>query len=119
VPASARTLALEALERARASGALEAGDLKRFYSDVSAAVRAFLAAEDGRLGLDLTTTEVLRALRGRARSARLPELRALLAAADLVKFAGHRPALPAAEQDWQRARDWVLGYETSGLENAA
>jgi len=116
----ARVLALEALERARASGAVEAGDFKRFYSDVSAALRGYLAAVDPALGTDLTTTEVLLALRQQGRSATSAGLGTTLQAADMVKFAQRRPGEDVALQDWQRARDWVLGFDAAPeLESAA
>jgi len=112
----ARTIALLALDRARASGALEAGDTKRFYSDVSAALRAYLAALDPTLGTDLTTTELAASLFRRSGGDQgAAELHRLLRAADLVKFARRRPAPGEALQEWQRARTWVESWETNSM----
>lgn len=108
---SPRTTALQALDRARESGALEAGDHKRFYSDVSAALRAYLAAVEPEAGTDLTTTELGAALRRLGQEQRTAELQRVLRAADLVKFARREPADTEAMEEWQRARSWVEQYE--------
>ena len=115
IPAvSLRDTALRALAAARSSGALEAGDFKRFYSDVSGALRTYVAALDPALGTDLTTTELARALHTRGREAGTAELLAVLHAADLVKFARHGVTHAVALADWERAWSWADGYEPGG-----
>lgn len=106
-----RERALRALEAARRSGALEAGDVKRFYSEVSDALRTYVAARDPRLGMDLTTTELGAALRGAGLEDRTDALRRVLESADLVKFARRRPSSATATSDWERAREWVEWFE--------
>jgi hypothetical protein len=108
---SAREEALLALERARASGALEAGDHKRFYSEVSAALRWYLAALDPGLGTDLTTSELASALRRQGQEGATAVLQRVLRASDLVKFARRIPEVNDALHEWQQARDWVCSYE--------
>lgn len=111
VPAIApRDRALQALDRARTLGLLDAGRFKAFYSLVSEALRHYVAALDPRRGEDLTTTELVAVLRGDVPQEDLRVLASLLAAADLVKFARHQPTAAEAEETWARARDWVQGY---------
>lgn len=105
-----RDRALEALERARTLGLLEARRFKAFYSLVSEALRHYVAALDARRGEDLTTTELVTVLRGDMPEEDLRVLASLLAAADLVKFARHEPTRHEAEETWARARDWVERY---------
>lgn len=106
-----RERALQALDAARTSGALEAGDSKRFYTEVSDALRNYLEAVDPRFGLDLTTTELAAELRAAGREERTVELRRVLQSADLVKFARRRPSAATALDEWQRARAWVESFE--------
>ncbi len=109
-PIPPRELALAALDRARELGLVEAGRYKAFYSLVTEALRAYLAALDDGWGAELTTTELL----GRVERVMLPEVRAglarLLRSADLVKFARRRPTPAEAIAAWEAARAWVLAY---------
>ena len=118
-----RERALRALDAARARGAVEAGDLKGFYSAVSDALRAYVEALDARLGADLTSTELAQALHRLGRDAETADLRRVLQGADLVKFARRRPTPLTAYDEWQRARSWVERYspapEAEGEERAA
>ena len=114
-----RERALAALDAARAGGALEAGELKRFYTEVSDALRAYLAEIDARFGTDLTTTELGAALRAAGHEDRSLELRRVLHAADLVKFARRRPGTATAAEEWQRARSWVETFDPAPVTEAA
>lgn len=108
-PVPPRERALATLDRARSLGLVEAGEYKAFYSLVTEAVRGYLEAVDARWSGDLTTSELVPRLESLDEEVRAP-LVSLLGAADLVKFAQHRPAPEGAFQDWQRARDWVESY---------
>lgn len=112
--------ALRALAAARASGALEAGDHKRFYSDVSAALRTYLADVDPMLGTDLTTTELARVVKARGQDPTGGNLFAVLHTADMVKFARQRTTSDQALSDWERAHTWLENQEgTTELGRAA
>src|SRR5438045_4100160 len=52
----ARDVALERLDAAQASGMIESGRMKEFYSEVSEALREYVAAVDPFMGTDLTTS---------------------------------------------------------------
>lgn len=115
-----RAAALAALDRARASGALEQGAYKRFYSDVSEALRTYVAALDAQLGPDLTTRELALRLGWSDSAAPARLLIDVLDAADLVKFARRRPGPDEALADWERARRFVETFEiASPLERRA
>jgi hypothetical protein len=109
-----RTAALAALQRARAAGTLEQGAFRRFYSDVSEALRGYVAAVDPGFGPDLTTRELAGRMRSAGREATGRELIAVLAAADLVKFARRRTDAAAALADWERARRFVESFDVDG-----
>lgn len=110
-----RERALEALERARQLGLVEARRFKAFYSLVAEALRHYAAALDPLWGEDLTTTELVARMQGSAPVEDVRVLGSLLRAADLVKFARHVPERAEAGETWDRARDWVEGYPPATL----
>jgi hypothetical protein len=105
-----RQRALAALDHVRTLGLLEAGEAKAFYSLVTEALRRYLAELDGTWGEDLTTREVVGRMARASRSADVRELRDLLDAADLVKFARRKPGRVEAEAEWARVRRWVARF---------
>jgi hypothetical protein len=109
---SARARALEALERLEASGMIEAGELKGFFSGLSHILREFLEGTAGAWSLDLTTAELM-ALVGMdgVPEAQVRSLGGLLDRADLVKFAGQRPSRAQAGRALDAARHWLNDFE--------
>jgi hypothetical protein len=108
VPARpARDVALERLDAARAAGYVERGSMKEFYSEVSDALRTYVASIDYLLSSDLTTSEMAGRIRRRGADPAAVELLTLLGAADLVKFARHRPGAAEAMDEWTRVRAWI------------
>jgi hypothetical protein len=102
-----REWALAELDRARRR-LWEPADQRPFFSGVSQALRAYLAALQDRWGADLTTRELIRALAAEGvESGRRTELEAVLATADRVKFARLRLTEPEADAVWRAAREWV------------
>jgi hypothetical protein len=105
-----RERALAELDAARSAGLLERGEYKAFYSLVTEAVRRYLAALRPGWSADLTSGELLARLR-----ADLPEeprtLVRVLFAADLVKFARHRPGAEEALGDWESIRAWITAFQ--------
>lgn len=112
VPATARARALALLERARTSGFIEAGNWKAFYTLVAEALRGYLAVVEPRLSEDLTSAEVVGALRGRVADERVDTLEHLLRVSDLAKFARHGRAPDDARRDLDRAREWITTHES-------
>jgi hypothetical protein len=106
-----RLAALEALEAARASGLVEQGHFKEFYTLVTDAVRAYVEALDARWGRELTTSELAGCLRGQGVDREAVSLIALLGSADLVKFARRRPAPAEAHAEWSAARRFVESFD--------
>lgn len=105
-----REAALAALDRAREARLAERGEMKRFYTEIAAAIRGYLAAVEPAWGEDLTTTEVLAAVRTDAGPAAATELGGTLRAADQVKFARRDPDTPVALAEWEAARSWVDAF---------
>ncbi|NIN71820.1 MAG: hypothetical protein GTO46_07795 [Gemmatimonadetes bacterium] len=111
-PRSARAVALEALERLEASGMIEAGELKGFFSTLSHILREFLAGTDRAWSLDLTTAELM-ALVGMdgVPETQVRSLGGLLDRADMVKFARQRPTRAQAGRALDAARHWLTSFE--------
>jgi hypothetical protein len=111
IPANARDRALALLERARASGFVEAGNWNAFYTLIAEALRGFIAAVEPRLSEDLTSSEVIDGMRARgAPENRVEALQHLLRVSDLAKFARHGRAPDDARRDLDRTREWVETY---------
>ena len=111
VAADARQHALAELDRVRASGLAEAGDLEGFYARTSAVLREFMASTDPTLGVDLTSRELMdRLSRNGSRPDDLERLEDVLADADLAKFARRPPTADRALDDWGAARRWVESF---------
>lgn len=104
-PPHERALAL--LDRARRLDPATPGDLVSFYALIAEALRGYLAAVSPLWGVELTTSELVERLpAGLPDDERATAVR-ILAAADLVKFAGRRPAADEALSHWSAARRWV------------
>ncbi len=109
---SPRERALGALEILAASGLLDVGELKAFYSELSRVMREFLADSERRWGNDLTTSELLMEVaKDGVSHADMQTIADLLVEADLVKFARRRPAAGRSEMALQRARIWIESFE--------
>ena len=105
-----REAALAALDRAREERLAERGEMKEFYTRISAAVRDYLAAVEPAWGEDRTTTELLALVRADAGAGEAAALAHILRAADQAKFARREPAPAEAIADWERARAWVASF---------
>jgi hypothetical protein len=106
-----RERALGRLEAALAAGLLEQGEMKPFYTQVSHAVRGYLADLDLAWGDDLTTTEILARFRRKVGPGEGSALAGLLQPADQVKFARRRPDIRTARAEWEQARDWIVRFD--------
>ncbi|MBB4635145.1 DUF4381 family protein [Longimicrobium terrae] len=112
-PASARKEALTELDRLRASGRIESGDLEGFYARQSAILRDFAASADPELGGDLTTLELIDLLGARGDPSSAASAAEVLGAADLAKFARRPPSADRALRDWTAAREWVQSFRVT------
>jgi hypothetical protein len=85
------------------------GDPKEFYLELTMIVRRYIERSHGVRAPEQTTEEFLAAASWDPRFSRevLAKLREFLQAADLVKFAAHRPAPGAAERATDTARDYI------------
>jgi len=107
-----RERALAALARLQEAQLAEVGEFKGYYSALSQIVREFLADNDARWGLDLTTPELVAAVGGqKLEPDDVLALGQLLVGADLVKFARSRPTLDEAAASMESARRWVEAFE--------
>lgn len=92
-PRPAHEVALAKLDALRAEGLLERGEWKPFYFTLSEIIREYLGARFGFDSLEMTTTELLEAVRER----NIATLEGWCASCDLVKFAKYVPTLTEAQ----------------------
>ena len=97
-----------ALRELDAANALR-GDSKAFYSQVSAALRGYLAALDPAWSADLTTSELT--LRTRVAAADTARIERLLHDADLVKFARRNVEPGEADAFWAAAKTSIETFD--------
>ncbi len=108
VPAHERALAL--LADLDLLGLGRDGDWRELAMRVSEVVREFLGARLGFNGVEATSFEVVRDIRGRDLGRMTPErIEDLLSLCDLIKFAKYRPSDAEGLELVPRARDVVLG----------
>lgn len=100
-PEPADVRALRRLQELMATGWVEAGKIKEFYSGISDIVRGYLEDAFKTPALERTTVEILRQLRKRTEltSVAQAEVQQLLESCDLVKFAKFRPEADEALKD--------------------
>lgn len=110
-PRPPHEVALEALARIEASPMLERGRIKEYHIAVSEVVRTYLENRFAIPALERTTREILGDLGSRGAMPGAGELaqdlRRLLEACDLVKFAKVRPAVDASRRTLALARSIV------------
>jgi len=90
-------------------------DVKRFYIELTGVVRRFIEQTTAIRAPEQTTEEFLReiAVRATFSPAENRRLKSFLEAADLVKFAAHRPREEDIEASLDRAKGFV-GYQRGG-----
>ena len=110
-----RQRALERLAHARSAGYIERGELKPFYTEVTAALRGYLEAIEPQLGADLTTGELALHARRRGAPPMLLELIRILGRADLVKFARAHATPADAYGDLDAAKRWIEQHDVASL----
>jgi len=105
-PRPAHEVALEALEKLRASDLLQRGEFKLFYSELSDIIRRYIEGRYFVIALEMTTRQLLDNLRSADVDEEISELiRTLLEQCDLVKFAKYIPEAVESERVLQ------LGFE--------
>ncbi len=107
-PRPAHEVALEALDALEAARLLERGEIKTYHVRLSDILRVYVEGRFGVDAMEMTTGEVVAALRGtEAGGGVAADVRRLLDRCDLVKFAKLRPALPACRELAPLARSVV------------
>jgi hypothetical protein len=95
-PRPPHEIALEKLDQLAKTGFVEGADLQGLYFQLSEVLRGYLGARYGVLALEMTSEELIEALRRRGpRGMVVSEIAGWLSSSDLVKFAKLHP--PAAE----------------------
>lgn len=106
---SPRERALLELQELLARGLPSQDRVKAFYLELTMIVRRYIERRHGIRAPEQTTEEFLGAVRSDPRFPHdvLARLAAFLEAADLVKFAAHRPTQPVVEAAAGTARDYI------------
>lgn len=109
-PRPPHEVALEALDSLQASDLLMRGAVKEYHIEASDILRRYLEARFGVTALEMTTWEIVEALRdGDTVPEFREDLRRFLDRCDLVKFAKVRPAPEVATQVVELGRELVRG----------
>jgi len=107
-PMSPEEMSLKELESIAGAGLLERGLWKEYYSRISDVLRRFVELRRGITAMEMTTSEVLRALRKSFQeNSHLTLLQGVLEESDLVKFAKYIPADGQAREALNNARSFV------------
>lgn len=109
-----RDWALAQLGEDGAAGLLASRDLPALTTHVSRVVRTYMSRVAPELGADLTSAEVVTHLDHGGGGRASIDLHGILAIADRVKFARHRPTIEEAEELLASARAWVSTYPPEG-----
>ena len=106
---SPRERALRELQQLLARDLIARGQVKEFYVELTFIVRRYIERRHGVRAPEQTTEEFLGAISqdARFRPEVLSRLRAFLRAADMVKFAAHRPDAAAIEQASGTAKEYI------------
>lgn len=105
----AHVIAFRELEKLKKEQLWQKGDTKIYYSRLTEIVRQYLENRFNVYSLEMTTSETLQALvrTGFKRDERYNRLKAVLTAADLVKFAKYRPDPDENERAFSDSWDFV------------
>jgi hypothetical protein len=112
---SPRERAMHELEDLLSRDLLGRHMVKEFYVELTMVVRRYIERRHGVRAPEQTTEEFLEAVQQDTRfaPATVARLRAFLEAADLVKFAAHRPDRDAIDHATQTARDYIVTDDTA------
>lgn len=108
--------AVRELDRIRALGLHEEGQVDEFYARSTGAVRRYVESLESGWGPWFTTSELVSRAGQTSGQRGMEGLADTLLDAEAVKFGGRRPGAPAALEDWQLLRAWV---EASGRANGS
>jgi len=113
-PEPADDKALRRLKELFATGWIESGKLKEFYSALSDITRGYLEDAFQTKALERTTSELMRDLRKKSDIPADQQIRLkdLLEMCDLVKFAKFRPDAQEATADYQKALAFIEAVRT-------
>jgi len=109
-PDPAHVIALRELEKLRDEKLWQHGEVKAYYTRLTEILRQYLENRFGVYSLELTTEETLDRLikTGFKKDDTFKLLSTVLTAADLVKFAKHKPEPSENEAHFQQAWDFVM-----------
>jgi len=110
-PLSPEEISLKELELIVGAGLLERGLWKEYYSRISDVLRRFIELRKGITAMEMTTFEILKALRKSFReNSLLSLLQEVLEESDLVKFAKYIPADSQAREALNNARSLITSW---------
>lgn len=106
---SPRERALKELDQLMAMRLIEKDQVKRFYIELTLVVRRYIERLHGIRAPEQTTQEFLIAVSNDSRFSMevVKKLKTFMEAADLVKFASHKPSSEAVDRSITTARDYI------------
>ena len=99
--------ALDKIERIKEDKQAMRGDSKKFYTELTDALRQYIDERFGFFATEMTSSDIISRLLDHQDNQTISELSNLLTVADLVKFAKHKPFLNENDQNLLNAIEFV------------
>jgi hypothetical protein len=103
----AHLLALDALNHLKEEALWKRGKFKEYYTGLTDILRSYLEKRFGVMAQEMTSDEILEAMKGQTNDGLMSKLRNLFSTADLVKFAKGIPEAYENEANLEIAYDFV------------
>ncbi|MEX2595536.1 MAG: hypothetical protein WEC59_01305 [Salibacteraceae bacterium] len=111
----AHEIALERLETLKSTNYWQTGDFKRYYSELTNILRAYIEGQFGISALEQTTNDIVRTMQHHPdfEKPQIDDVRKVLFLADLVKFAKEKPTAKENEINLELVEQFVKNSSTS------
>jgi len=104
----ADVIALNDLEKLEKEKIWQAGNIKKYHTELSEIIRRYTEMRFKFIALELTTDEIIENLKDKIATEQIKNIKLLLQRADLVKFAKSKPIDTENTESMQLAKDFVF-----------
>ena len=104
----ADVIALNDLEKLEKAEIWQAGNIKKYHTELSEIIRRYTEIRFRFIALELTTDEIIENLKDKISSEQIKNINLLLQRSDLAKFAKSKPIATENTESMQLAKDFVL-----------
>ena len=104
----AHVVALKELDELDKAKIWQAGNIKKYHTELSEIIRRYTEIRFRFIALELTTDEIIENLKDKISSEQIKNINLLLQRSDLAKFAKSKPIDTENTESMQLAKDFVL-----------